>query len=375
MRLTQRLQLIKLTVLIGLFASILLSHNLWAGERWFPKTTWIDNYFGVPAPYDYLHLIVLLGLLVFSFNSQKKYPAILLILFSVYLCFDDQNRLQPWFYNYILILFILLFYKNRVDEPNNYTTVFISLQLLIALIYIFSGIQKMNAAFVPDTFKWMVSSFNTILSKRQLNMVTKFGYIVPYFELGMGVGLLIKPLRFIIIPIAIIMHVVILIMLGPAGNDFNSVVWPWNIIMIVLVLLLFANVEQERFFDISFLFKGVSFYIVITLMLIFPIFSLKNQYDSYLSSSLYSSNLNDCQLIVSNKAYHNLPHYIRRYCTTNENHNVLYIKKWAVDELNVPCVPEYRIFKNVQHYIIQLTQTNSTEVKFNFIEREKLIDF
>ncbi len=375
MRLTQRLQLIKLTVLVGLLASIILSHNLWAGDRWFPKTTLIEDYFGVPYPYDYIQLGALILLIIFSFSTQKKFPTVLLILFSVYMCFDDQNRLQPWFYNYILILFVLLFYKYRVDEPNNYTTVFISLQLLIALIYIFSGIQKMNASFVPDTFQWMVHSFDTILSKRQLGLLTKFGYIVPYFELSLGLGLLIKPLRFIIIPLVILMHILILFMLGPTGNDYNYVVWPWNIIMIALVLLLFADVKQERFFDIAFLFKGLSFYIVITLMLIFPIFSLNNQYDSYLSSSLYSSNLNNCQLILSNKAYKQLPHDIQKYCTTNEDYNVLYVKKWVEDELNVPCVPEYRIFKNAHHYIIQLTQTDSKEVKFNFIEREKLIHF
>jgi hypothetical protein len=143
--------------------------------------------------------------------------------------------------------------------------------------------------------------------------------------------------------------------------------------MIVLVLLLFANVKPERFFDISFLFKGVTFYIVITLMLIFPIFSLKNQYDSYLSSSLYSSNLHDCQLILSDKAYHKLPFYIRHFTTTDKNHHVLNIKRWAVEELNVPCVPEYRIFKTVHWYIIKITQTDSKEVEFNFTEREKLI--
>ena len=372
MRLTQRLQLIKLTVLIGLFASVLLSHNLWAGERWFPKTTFVEDYFGVPAPYDYLHLGALLCLIIFSFSSQKKLPSILLFLFSLYLCFDDQNRLQPWFYNYTLILFILLFYKYRVDESNNYTTVFISLQILVALIYIFSGIQKMNSSFVPHIFEWLADSFETILSKRQLSMVTKFGYSLPYFEIIIGVGLLIKPLRYIIIPMVILMHLFILIMLGPTGNDVATVNLPWNIMMIMLVLLLFAKVEQERFFDISFLFKGVIFYIVITLMLIFPMFSLKNQFDSYLSSAQYSSNLNDCQLILSNKAYKQLPYYIRRYVVTGDNHNVLYIKKWALDELNVPCVPEYRIFKNVQHYIIEITQTDSKQVTFNFIEREKL---
>ena len=375
MRLTQRLQLIKLTVLVGLLASIILSHNLWAGDRWFPKTTLIDDYFGVPYPYDYIQLAVLIILIFFSFSTQKKLPTVLLILFSVYMCFDDQNRLQPWFYNYILILFILLFYKHRVDEPNNYTTVFISLQLLVALIYIFSGIQKMNSSFVPGTFQWMVGAFNNVLSQRQLSIITKFGHVIPYFELSIGVLLLVKQLRFIIVPLVILMHILILIMLGPTGKSYNSVVWPWNMIMIALILLLFADVKQERFFDISFLFKGISFYIVITLMLIFPIFSLNNQYDSYLSSSLYSSNLHDCQLILSDKAYKRLPNYIKAFCTRQTDHNVLPIKKWVQEELNVPCVPEYRIFRNAHHFIIQLTQTDSKEVQFNFIEREKIIEF
>ena len=167
MRLTQRLQFIKLTVLIGLLVSIGLSHHLWAGERMFPKASAIDNYSGLPSPYDYIHLLVVVILVVFSFKSQKKLPCILLILFSIYLCIDDQNRLQPWFFNYILILLILLFYKYRVDEPNNYTTVFISLQILVALIYIFCGIQKLNDSFVPDTFQWMVSSLDSIQTMEQ----------------------------------------------------------------------------------------------------------------------------------------------------------------------------------------------------------------
>ena len=83
MRLTQRLQLIKLTVLIGLLTSIILSHPLWAGDRWFPKTTLIEDYFGVPYPYDYIQLSVLILLIVFSFSTQKKFPTVLLIIFSV----------------------------------------------------------------------------------------------------------------------------------------------------------------------------------------------------------------------------------------------------------------------------------------------------
>lgn len=145
--------------------------------------------------------------------------------------------------------------------------------------------------------------------------------------------------------------------------------------MILLNLLLFANVPQERFFDVSILFKGISFYIVITLMLIFPIFSLNNKYDSYLSSSLYSANTHNCKLILSNNAYNNLPFYIRHYVTQGDNNNVLHVKYWAMDELHTPCVPEYRVFERVYQNVIFLTHTSEQEVKMEFIEREKLLNF
>lgn len=375
MRITERLALLKIVTLIGIIASVLLSINLWAGQRWFPKAPLFEFFVGLQAPFDYINLGVLLLLLVISILSRSKVPLVLLILFCVYLCIDDQNRLQPWFYNYVLILVIFLFYKKRVDEPNNYTTVFISLQILVALVYIFSGIQKFNSLFVPDTFTWMISSLDSIFSTRQMNVFQKLGHAVPYIELCIGLGLLFRPFRFIAVPLVIIMHIFILIMLGPFGKSYNYVVWPWNIIMIMIDLLLFANVKQERFFDISILFKSAAFYIVITLMLIFPIFSLNNKYDSYLSSSLYSANTHNCQLILSDNAYNKLPYYIRHFVTKNDDYNILYIKQWAINELKTPCVPEYRIFTNVQRYIIKLTGTNPQEVKLSFTERKKLLDF
>lgn len=374
MRIPQRLQFIKYTILIGLLISVLLSLNLWAGQRWFPKMSSFADFSGVPAPYDYINLIVLLILIFFSFTSSSKKPIILLVLFSIYLCFDDQNRLQPWFFNYILLLVVFLFYKQRVDEPNNYTTVFISMQILIALVYIFSGLQKFNSHFITDTYTWFISPLSNILNQRQMGMVMLFGKFVPYAEVIIGLGLLIKPTRYIILPAVILMHVFILLMLGPTGKSYNYVVWPWNIVMIILNLLLFASVKQERFFDIAFLFKGLCFYIVITLMFIFPLFSFQNKYDSYLSSSLYSGNTNDCQLILTDNAYKKLPYYLKNFVITHANYNSLNIKKWAITELQTPCIPEYRVFKSVQQFVIYITRTNAQEVKLDFTERERLFN-
>ncbi len=375
MRITQRLDLLKLVVLIGLLFSVLLSINLWAGQRWFPKVPLFNFVTGLKAPFDYFNVVVLIILISLTFFSHKKLHQFLLVMFCLYLCTEDQCRLQPWFYCYVLILFVLLFYKKRVDEPNNYISVFLSLQILVALIYVFSGLQKFNNQFVNDTFVWMLTPIKNNVSQRQFDTIIKFGNLVPYIELFIGFGLLIKPLRYIALPLIVTMHFLILIFIGPFGNSYNFVVWPWNIIMILLNLILFANVEKERFFDVSILFKGACFYIVITLTLIFPMFSFNNKYDSYLSNSLYSGNTHNATLILSDKALKKLPYYLHQFVLKNTNYNILYIKQWAINELKVPCVPEYRIFKNVQKRIIFLTNTNSNEVKLVFTERQKLLNF
>lgn len=375
MRITQRLQLIKLTVLAGLFVSVLLSLNLWAGQRWFPKVPVIEGLPGLTAPYDFISLGVCFSLLVICFLNRSRKPVWCLLLFCVYMCFEDQNRLQPWFFNYLFMLLILQFYKQRVDESNNFISVFICLQILVALIYIFSGLQKFNAFFATDTFPWMIDPLKSVLSAKQMGLLSKFGKLVPYVELFTGIGLLVKPLRFVALPLVILMHVFILLMLGPAGKSFNYVIWPWNIVMILLCLLLYGNIKQERFFDSSFLFKHVSFYLVILVMLILPIFSFSNTYDSYLSSSLYSGNTHGCKLILSDEAYRKLPLYIRAYVVRNSNYNLLYVKQWAMAELNTPCVPEKRIFEKVQERVILLTRSKPEDVKLDFKERQKLFGF
>ena len=375
MRLTHRLHFIKLSVLLGLLTSVLLSYNLWSGDRYFPKASVLSNYHAIIAPFDYMYLVIMVLLIIISAISHSKIPLLLLIFFSVFLCIDDQNRMQPWFYNYNLILFILLFYKERVDEPNNYNSIFITIQLIVALVYIYSGLQKFNTQFIDVSLKYIFSPFEHIFTERQLNLIFKLGRGIPYLELLIGFGLLFKPARYLAIPLVITMHVLILILLGPFGNNYNQVIWPWNITMIILNVLLFANVKRDTFFDISLLFKYIYFYIVVLLMLVLPFFSFTNKYDSYLSSSLYSGNTNGCILVLTDKAYQKLPYYIKYFTTKAPNYNVISIKNWAITELNVPCVPEYRIFDAVQKEIITLTHTNHKEVQLIFTEREKIINF
>lgn len=367
-----RLKLIKSVLALGLLFSILFSHNLWAGQRWFPTCSLIQDFYVAP-PYDYIlfGLEIVLLLLLLIAPQTRLYIFLVLVLHIVWILLD-QNRLQPWFYIYSIMLLVLFFYNWRIDNVNNYYSFFIILQLCLAAVYVYSGLQKFNPAFIKETYPWFIKPLQAVFSERQMISLNKTGYIIPFYEIALGFMLLIKPIRYIAIPMAICLHLAIVILMGPFGNNYNSVVWPWNIFMILLVILLFSGKTTERYFAISHLFKVPVFYLVILMFWIMPAFNLFNKWETYLSFSLYSGNNHDGKIILSNNAYGNLPLYIRHYVKTESDMYILYPKRWCLEELNAPMYPERRIFDKVTRHLQKLTSTNTEDVKLVYIEKQKI---
>lgn len=367
-----RLKLIKSVLALGLLFSILFSHNLWAGQRWFPTCSMIQDFYVAP-PYDYIlfGLEIVLLLLLLIAPQTRLYIFLVLVLHIVWILLD-QNRLQPWFYIYSIMLLVLFFYNWRIDNVNNYYSFFIILQVCLAAVYVYSGLQKFNPAFIQETYPWFIKPLQAVFSERQMISLNKTGYVIPFYEIALGLMLLTKPIRYIAIPMAICLHLAIVILMGPLGNNYNSVVWPWNIFMILLVILLFSGKTTERYFAISHLFKLPVFYLVLVLFWIMPAFNLFNKWETYLSFSLYSGNNHDGKIILSNKAYENLPLYIKHYVKRESDIYILYPKRWCLEELNAPMYPERRIFDKVTYHLQKLTSTSAEDVKLVYIEKQKI---
>jgi hypothetical protein len=67
-------------------------------------------------------------------------------------------------------------------------------------------------------------------------------------------------------------------------------------------------------------------------------------WDSYLSSALYSGNLTEAQIYLSDAGKASLPAPIRsRLVRTSPGTNVLNLQRWAIEELNVTPYPETRV--------------------------------
>jgi len=369
-----RLKLIKSVLALGLLFSILFSHNLWAGQRWFPTCAFIEGFY-IGPPYDYVLLgveIVLLLLLLIA-PQTRLYIFLILVLHTFWILLD-QNRLQPWFFIYTAMLLVLFFYNWRIDNVNNYYSFFIILQLCLAAVYVYSGLQKLNPGFIEETYPWFIKPLKVIFSERQMIALNKTGYFIPFYEIALGILLLIKPIRYIAIPMAICLHLAIIFLMGPFGNNYNSVVWPWNIVMILLVLLLFSGKTTERYFAISHLFQVPVFYVIIIVFWVMPAFNLFNRWETYLSFSLYSGNNHNGKIILNDKAYEKLPFYIKHYVYDESDLHMLYPKSWCINELNAPMYPERRIFEKVTEYVRVLTATNPEDVKLVYIEKQKIFD-
>ena len=369
-----RLKLIKITVAFGLLLSLLCSHNLWAGQRWYPVCPVFEDWY-ISPPYDYFLLaaeIVLILLLIVA-DKPRLFIFLLLVLNLAYV-FLDQNRLQPWFFIYNSFFLVLFFYNWRIDNVNHYNSFFIILQLCFSAVYVYSGLQKFNPGFINDTYPWFIKPLEKFVSERQMITLTKTGYVIPFVEIFIGFGLLFKPLRFISIPLVVILHVIILILMGPLGNNYNSVVWPWNIMMVVLALLLFSGKTNERFFSISHLFKQPVFYLVMALFWILPAFNLVGKWETYLSFSLYSGNNHNGKIIICDEAYERLPFYVRHYVYHNGGQYILYPKEWCLNELKTPLYPEKRVFENVTGYVKTISHSTDEDVKLVYIEKLKMFD-
>jgi hypothetical protein len=370
----QRLKLIKISVAIGLLISILCSYNLWAGQRWFPVCPVFSNWY-ISPPYDYILLgleIILLLLLIIA--DKPRLFIFLILVLNLAFCLLDQNRMQPWFFIYNSFLLILFFYNWRIDNVNNYNSFFIILQLCFCAVYVYSGLQKFNPGFINDTYPWFIKPLASFVSDRQMITLGKTGYVIPFIELFIGFGLLIKPVRFIAIPLVILLHVIILLLMGPFGNNYNAVVWPWNMMMIILALLLFSGKTNERFFSISHLFKQPVFYMVMLLFWVLPAFNLVGKWETYLSFSLYSGNNHTAKLILNDDAFKRLPPYIKHYVEYEGGQYILYPKAWCLNELKTPLYPEKRVFVNVFNYVKAVSNSTDEDVKLVYIEKLKLFD-
>jgi hypothetical protein len=321
--------------------------RLWITSRNFPVVPIVRGYPVLPVPVDRVFFGLMLASLVVAFRYYR--PAVVFFLAgAVFLALGDQNRFQAWFYLYAVLLFLTLF---PVD------TALAGCRLAVSAVYLWSGIQKFNQAFFDDVVPFFLEPASRVLSPGWIAVLQPLVASAGVVEVLIGLGLWVRPLRRAAIAAAFAVHLTAILLLGPLGRNWNLSVWPWNLTMPIVLLILFAPSKFRR--AVPDLKASLPAFACVALFVFLPVLSFVGVWDSSLSFCLYSGNTARVDLFVTPELRGRLPAPIRGYVERDDRGNLLInVMRWAITEIGAPPLAEPRNFRAIARHVARYAPTD-----------------
>jgi hypothetical protein len=360
---TNNTTLAKTLAIFWLTAKI-MSFNLWMSNRFFAVIPVHQLFQNTNQSIHFiLYILSICTLLITILFKPKKALLIILFFAEILACLLDYTRWQPWQFQYLSMLFVCIICFNDFKKATQW------IALIMASIYIFSGLHKLNYHFLQNM--WSQTILKDFLGLNQNTIIqlklTKIGYALPIVETLAGFGLLSKFWQKKAAKVLIIMHLILLIILGPLGLNYNQIVWPWNLAMIVFVYHLFIK-NKTPIANFNLLLSP-RLYIIALLWLVMPIFSFWNKWPHYLSNDLYSGKALGMQIIIKDKEIEKHPLAIYANTINNEDSIItVSIQNWAMSELKTPQFPEWFYYQKLS---LILKEKYNNNIRFNIYNSPK----
>ena len=270
------------------------------------------------------------------------------LILSLFMAFQDQNRWQPWFYLYWVMLLLSLLAPPAALAGN---------RLALSAIYLWAGIYKCNGKFYDEVVPFFLGAAPHWLPVFLLPMIKLVLSITPIIEVFIALGVWVPRWRLAALGLALATHLTALVSLGPWGGNFNAVVWPWNLVMPALLLALFWGGEPES--PWAPLRKPLWAAIVVAVFSTLPILGRYGKWDSYLSFSIYSGETDRANILVSAALRDRLPPNMQKFVQPagtgvppGARAPLQFdFRNWAESEIKVPPIPEARSYLAVARHL------------------------
>lgn len=337
--------LLRINILFWIGAKT-MSWKLWIAERLFPMAPPFDFLSAVPpiahAILLYVSLGIMLLLLLWPSGRALMWTLIGIELAS---CLLDQSRWQTWEYQFIFTLFIFCV------NLRNLRFIYSSLLFMLACIYLYSALQKINPGF--EYIMWenvilkaLYPSHPGILPAWLRNAAL----LIPLTEILAAAGLLSASSRRLSAIVLIGMHILILYILGPFGLSYNAIVWPWNVMMSILLYLLAIDAGDTLQFRFGDLWLGWN-KVIFILYGVLPALNFWGYWDNFLSFDLYSGRLPTVYICLHDtpSTVPLQPYYEPDLYQICNGDRLISLQNWAINEMGVPEYPEIRAYEKMQH--------------------------
>ena len=356
-------RLLKVVLSLALLCGFALSRRLWVSTgRLYPNVPAFDFLPAVAAPLDHVLFGALVVLLTFVAvrKSPRRYAVAFVVLASALVLFDE-SRLQPWFYQY---LFLMLALAAHSREEIDARTPLRACALVVACVYFWSGVQKLNPQFFGEVAPSLVAPYLALLPAS----FARLALLVPLIEICAGVFLLTRKLRRVGVVLAVVTHAVVLMLFVPFRR--NDVIWPWNVAMAAFVIVIFRREAGtlKDFLPRRFLSLQTLAFVLFGVM---PAFSLFGLWGQNLSAALYSGNVARAEFTLSERVARRLPPRVQQKLRPAPDGSRLDINHWSYAELNVPAYPSERVFRRAAAALCGFAESPS-DVRLEVTARPRL---
>jgi len=322
---------------VAFLCTVLLSWRAYIPSlRIFAFSPVIDVLGSAPVWVDWSLLILNIGCLGWLIiKPLQRAPACGVLACTVFWVLQDLLRFQPYTYMYFFTMVWAVFFASRSID---------ALKIMVASVYVWGGVHKINATFFLSLFPEFIEPLYTFPKELSLlaALIVLVMFLVPVFEATIGLLLVFFPRqRRLATGMACIMLVVVLTGLGLDGDAWNLIVWPWNIYLFLLVLMLLYKPasadERVRFrFDTPTL-------VTIALFSIVPMCVLFGWGHSYPAFKLYSGNTKRAEVIFGQEE--NIARLPANLGQLVGRARTLSLVDWTAHEFELIVYPESYVFR------------------------------
>ena len=329
---------------LALFA---VTWKLWTPQNLYPQVPVFEVLVNAPVVVDWLALGLIfcsLALLAFQPRLDNVRSRWLITVFAVSLCVSfllDQHRLQPWAWHWFVFatIFTLASFRDAMFW----------LRWIVISVYVYSAISKLDYQFTHsvglEMLHAMADLIGVSLVSHSPESLSRFVLLLPLVELLAGIGSAFVMTRRLFGWLAMLLHVGLLLILGPWGLNHQSPVLIWNAFFIFQAYWLFVRQPQAERSSQPRLARAWAAAVVALFVILFPATCSFGGCDHWLAWELYAPRSSRVTVELPGSAIDQLPYSAGNYTKNSQwmpGVVELDLARWSLEELGVPVYPNAR---------------------------------
>jgi len=271
----------------------------------------------------------------------------------------DQHRLQPWAYQ--------SFFYALIFSSMDSVTCRKWIMPLAASVYVYSAAGKFDFQFQHTVGQDLIAVLTGFMGGLPADIdratVTRLALFFPTVELLAGLGLYLRKTRRLSVIVLTLMHVSLLVLLGPWGLDHSRGVLLWNLMLITQAYFVFWSRYEtdlpagsadapvadrtvtagQRCYESRFFSGGVKFMVVLAILC--PLLERSGYWDHWTSWSLYSPHTSRAEIELHRSVMGDLDPRIVEFLEEDEDRDGwhrLSLESWSLGRRFVPIYPQAR---------------------------------